>query len=161
MSTAQFLAIPSYFPPGALWRRMEKGFPLVRVAVINPDNGPGRTVDIDYLAQVRQSQKAGLLVVGYVSMQYGSRDAAVVASEIDKYHAWYGVDGIFFDEVSSNASYQAYYAAFNMAVKKRDPAALTILNPGTVPDECYMSISDIMVTFEGPLGTYLSDYEPA
>ena len=161
MSTAQFLAIPAYFPPGSLWCRMEKGFPVVRIVVINPDNGPGRTVDSGSLAQVRQSQKAGLLVLGYVFTQYGSRDAAVVGSEIDKYHAWYEVNGIFLDEVSSNANYQAYYAAFNIAVKKRDPAALTVLNPGTMPDECYMSIADIMVTFEGPLATYLSDYEPA
>ena len=40
-------------------------------------------------------------MLGYVHTQYGVRDINLVKEEIRKYAEWYGVDGIFLDEVGA------------------------------------------------------------
>jgi len=45
-------------------------------------------------------------------------------------HSWYGVNGIFFDQASTNCAYSSYYATLNAFVKAKGGTARTILNPG-------------------------------
>ena len=51
---------------------------------------------------------AGVRVLGYVHTSYGKRPIAEVQAEIDRYDKWYKPDGIFFDEVTTDASGLAY-----------------------------------------------------
>lgn len=39
------------------------------------------------------------LCIDVVYTSYGARGLTAIKAEIDKYYQWYGVDGIFFDEV--------------------------------------------------------------
>jgi hypothetical protein len=153
------LAVPSYFKPGPLWTRMEEAYPTVRTCIINPVNGLGNAVKSAYADQVRKSQAAHLGVLGYVSTQYGSRSIGAVESEIDGYYSWYGVDGIFLDEVRTDCRYaQTYYMELYRYVKRKGDKGTVVLNPGMPTGECYMEVADIIVTFEGPYDKYANDY---
>lgn len=172
---SQAVAIPSYFYPdsgaaGSLWDRTDDGAPAVSLAVINPASGPGETRDPAYAAQVQKSQAAGLTVLGYVPTAYAntadpdrSRTVAAVEADVDKFYEWYGVDGIFLDEASTDCRYAtsptSYYNEVYQHVKERGGEGATVaINPGTQTSECYMSVSDIVMNFEGSHDRYVSSY---
>jgi hypothetical protein len=159
---ASRIAIPSYFYPdcgwnsSCLWKRVDASAPTVSLAIINPDSGPGTAINPDYTSQRLASQSAGITIIGYVATGYGARTTSEVEAEIDRYYQWYAVDGIFLDEVpSDDCSAQAYYQDFNNYIKAKGGAALTVLNPGTTTEECFMSAGDIIVTFEDTYAEYL------
>lgn len=156
----QSIAVPSYFYPGSLWTKMENANPTVRLAVMNPNSGPGDAQNQDYVNQVNKSQSAGLTVLGYVHTSYGARDIAAVKAEVDRYYEWYGVDGIFLDEASTNCDLATtYYAELYDHIKSKGGQAMIVHNPGTHPEkECYMPVADVLVTFEGTHSTYVNNY---
>lgn len=130
------------------------------LAVVNPNSGPGNRADPAYARVIRRAQEGGVGVLGYVHTSYAARSAAHVLAEAGRYLDWYAVDGIFFDEASSDCAGRPYFAALHHAIKARDPALLTVLNPGTHPDECYMDAADLLVTFEGDFASYLREAAP-
>lgn len=158
------LACPAYFypdctdNPACLWGQLDAAAPSVGLAIINPDSGPGVVGLIEYVLQRLTSRAAGISLIGYVSTQYGMRSAAAVKADIDKYYVWYGVDGIFLDEVpSEDCRTQSYYADLNRYIKSWGGAgALTVLNPGMATKECFMNVSDIVVNFEGSYAEYVA-----
>ncbi len=155
----QSIAVPSYFYPGATWTQMQQASPTVGVSIINPMNGPGGTMDPAYADEVAKSKTAGIKVLGYVYTGYGSRSAAEVKADVDKYYSWYGVDGIFFDEASTDCQYAtSYYAELHAHVKAKGDNSEVILNPGTQTRECYMAVSDVLLTFEGSYRDYTNGY---
>lgn len=153
---AQTIAVPAYFYPGSLWTQMENAAPTVGLAIVNPNSGPGVVQDPNYVAQIGHTRAAGIVVVGYVYTSYGTRSASAVQADVDAYYTWYGVDGIFFDEVSTNCADQPYYAGLNAYVKTMGGQALTILNPGTLIPECFASAGDILLNFEDTYANYLA-----
>ena len=153
---AQKVATPSYFYPGHLWTRMENALPEGSIVIVNPSSGPGGAVDQNYAAQAKRSRAASLVVLGYVYTGYGRRPSAEVKSDIDKYYSWYGVDGIFFDEASTDCSQaRSYYGDLYGYVS--DKGGKVVLNPGTQTNECYMAVSDIILNFEGTYADYAGD----
>lgn len=154
----QRLAVPAYFRPGPLWTQVNRAGSALQLAVLNPASGPGSAPDPQYLSAVRAAQASGITVVGYVYTDYGNRSLSAVESEIDAYHRWYGVDGIFFDQASTNCDNAPYYATLNAFVKARGGLARTILNPGTQTNECYVRDADILLTFEGSYTDYVNSY---
>ncbi len=150
--SCQQMAIPAYFYPGAPWTRMT-ATPGVGVAVMNPDSGPGTARNRDYVAAVASARAAGIKVVGYVHTSYGARRAAVVLREIATYARWYGVDGIFLDEVASEAATAGYYRPMVDAIRA-SAGSLVVLNPGTFPAEEYMALGDVVMVFEGTYDEY-------
>jgi hypothetical protein len=158
---SQHVAIPSYFSPGPLWDQMIRARPAVEVAIINPASGPGAASNPGYVAQVQRSQASGLTILGYVHTSYGARPDAEIKAEIDAYATWYHVDGIFFDEASTDCARQGYYAGLTAYARQRTSshrAVHTALNPGTQTNECYLSVADVIVTFEGDATTYQRSY---
>ncbi len=156
----QNISIPAYFSPGSLWDQVISGSPRVNLLVMNPASGPGREASRDYVAAVRKARTNGLTVVGYVPTSYGSRDPAMVKAEVDAYKTWYGVDGIFLDEVSADVTGISYYREL-AAYIRAEPGALVALNPGTFPAEEYALVGDVMLVFEGSYSSYLSMETPA
>jgi hypothetical protein len=152
--SVQKMAIPSYFYPGAYWTQLINGAPTVGLAIINPASGPGKKADSNYLNTVRQAQARGITVLGYVYTKYGSRRASAVRADIDKYYSWYGVDGIFFDEASTDCAKLSYYQGLYNYVKAKGGQAKVVLNPGINTGECYVNASDILVTFEDNFAAY-------
>ena len=163
----QSIAVPSYWAPSqapdSSWARALVSAPPLSLVVINPDSGPGRASDPEYVAQRARAAAANVTVLGYVHTSYGKRSAATVDAEADAFFEWYSVDGIFFDEVSSSAAEVPYFAARAAAVRAHarpaGGAALVVLNPGTDLDVAYNATFDVVMAFEDSLAAYRS-FEP-
>jgi hypothetical protein len=165
----QHIAIPMYIYPtwwvGSDWDRLSN--PAVNFVIMNPSSGPGTSSNSDYVQQVtwikngtgpQGGASLGIRIVGYVDTNYTARTLADVELDIDRYYSWYGVDGIFFDRVSTSPSDIAYYQTLYAYVKAKPNTGFVILNPGTQTDESYMSASDVVVNFEGSYATYSGAY---
>lgn len=159
VSRWQSVAVPAYFdPPNADWTELEHDDPPVHLIVINPDSGPGPARQGSYSSAIRAAQAAGITVIGYVDTSFARRPLSAVEAQVDEYHSWYGVNGIFFDDASTACSREPYYAALDSYVKAEGGTQTTILNPGTATNRCYASAADILVTFEGSYSQYVHSY---
>ncbi|KAL3137161.1 hypothetical protein ABBQ32_006729 [Trebouxia sp. C0010 RCD-2024] len=135
---------PSYFYPGATdtsWAKVIQAAMYVSVVLLNPDSGPGAERLQEYATVVQQSQAAGIKVLG----------------------GWYGVDGIFVDEMYAvDTSKVQFYQQIHDAVKGSAGQVLDsassiqlIFNPGQpVVPEAYLPLADTFLTFEGPAESY-------
>lgn len=145
---------------GGLWSIYTGNVPTVDWAIINPSSGPGIEVNTDYLEQVNRNTAAGLTTLGYVPTGYftSGKTMQQMTDEIDLYYAFYGaagLDGIFFDEVSTDPSMIIQYRALSNHVKRKSGTRrLVVTNPGTAQPEGYMADADIICTFEGLESTY-------
>lgn len=158
--TAQQVAVPSYFYPGSIWNRLRQGAPTVGLVIINPNSGPGSQVDEFYVSEVSLSKRRGVVVLGYVPTGYGTRSKAAVQADIARYQKWYAVDGFFLDEAAASCAQKNHYQALYLGIKKQNPQATVVINPGDVTPECYASTADIIVNFEGNYTTY-QKWQPA
>lgn len=149
----QKMFIPAYFYPGSLWDQATAGAPVVDVMIMNPASGPGTSQDSNYVTAVQNARDAGIKVIGYVHTTYGQRNIDTVKGEVDTYLGWYNISGIFFDEVNSSAAGIPYYQNVSDYVKAT-AAPYVALNPGVVPDQGYINISDTTVIFENTYSVY-------
>ena len=149
----QKMFIPAYFYPGSLWTQATAGAPIVDVMIMNPASGPGTSQNSDYVTAVNNAKAAGIKVIGYVHTSYGARDINVVKGEVDLYKQWYGVSGVFLDEVSSGAAALPYYQNVSAYIRSTN-GTYVALNPGVVPDQGYITLGDTTVIFEGTYNTY-------
>lgn len=151
------IAIPAYFYPGATWTTATNSAPRVNVMIMNPNSGPGLFQDLQYVQAVKTAQAAGIKVLGYVASAYGNqaiRPLQNVKGEIDKYKNWYGVDGIFVDEVASSVQLAPHYQQIADHIRS-SKGGFVMLNPGIVPATSYVNMADSTVVFEGSYTTYL------
>ena len=83
------------------------------IVSINPNSGPGTSVDSRFTSAIATLHSSGLnvTVIGYVPTGYGStRTIANVEGMIDEWYSLYPhIDGIMFDEVSNAASTDSFY----------------------------------------------------
>ena len=158
-STCARVAVPAYFLPGPLWETAIGSASSVSYLVMNPGTGPGLARDEAYAATVRKAQATGISVLGYVDTDYGRREPALVRQDVAAFDEWYGVDGIFLDQVSSGADGLGYYASLAEFIRTT-PGPLVALNPGTFPVEGYAALADVLVTFEGSYASYRSLASP-
>lgn len=151
------LLVPAYFYPSwwdpavNLWDDLADAAGQVPlVAIMNPNSGPGAGPNADYTREVDALRAAGGRVIGYVPTTYGARPIDQVLAEVDAYYAWYGLDGIYFDEVASAADpgLLAYYQACYDHLRSLDAAALVVLGQGTAADEPYVARSTQMIIHE-------------
>lgn len=157
-SLLQKVAVPSYFYPGeSYWSQLESGAPTVGLAIINPNSGVGTARDPNYVTQTNSTKAKGITVIGYVYTSYGSRTAATIKAEIDQYYQWYGVDGIFFDEVYyADCAKVTYYQDLYNYIKAKGGQAKVVINPGINFPECMLATSDIAINFEDSYANYLN-----
>jgi len=152
------ISIPAYFYPGSIWDQAISGAPATAFMTMNPSNGVGESIDSEYVEVVANAQQAGVMVLGYVYTDYGNRSSSIVKSEIDQYKEWYHIDGIFLDEVSSHSEDLPYYQDlydYILSTPAGNPMGTFVkINPGTVPDEEYMQVADIVVVFEDDFSSY-------
>ena len=140
--------VPAYLRPEALLRWIE-GSPLPSLIIINPASGPGAAPDPGYRRAIAAAQAAGSKVLGYVPTTWGARPLSAAEADTDRYRAWYGVDGIFFDEAAHEAATLDHYRALAGHARAAG-ARVVVLNPGVVPARGYFDVADVVVTFEGP-----------
>ena len=152
------ILVPAHFdPPGGFWTELNFAFTRVPlVAIMNPNNGRGRTQSSDYVAAMNSLRAAGGGVIGYVSTSYAARDTNTVKADIDRYFGFYSVDGIFLDEMTNDAitSHLNYYAGLYQYIQKQGINLLVVGNPGINTQETYLTrpAADVLVTFESDAG---------
>lgn len=161
------VVVPAYFYPtlGTEWNQLAAVANEVPItAILDPDNGPGASVDPNYVAAVNNFRAAGGRVLGYVYTSYGTRSQVPIFTDIENYKLWYNVDGIFVDEMANDnepTKLNYYRDIYNWA-KAHNPNWQVMGNPGTNTVEQYLTwpAADRLITQENTGALYPS-YEPA
>ena len=147
------MLVPAYFdPPSATWQKALSA-PDQTILIANPANGPGNSVEPAYRRLITHARADGHELIGYVYTRYGARPIAVVERDIARWASFYGVHGIFFDEVASSSGRLPYYRTL-VAYVRAHGGSLTVVNPGTVPARAYFGLGAIVVTFEDTYAAY-------
>ncbi len=143
--------VPLYSPPGSQWDAVASAKadnPSVSIiAIVNPQSGPGTSLNASFAQGVQTLRKAGIEVAGYVATGYASVPVQTVETWISNYAKWYGVDGILFDEMPSVPGYESYYQTLGSYAKSIG-IQYTIGNPGAPIPSSYSGILDIYVVVE-------------
>jgi hypothetical protein len=145
--------VPLYtYPTDASWQTVaaaKRAFPSVPIiAVINPGNGPGASLNVDYVNGIAALGQAGVRVLGYVSTSYTRRSEAAVQADIDSYRQWYPqTTGIFFDEQSSSPGGEDYYTRVTAYAHSKG-FTFTVGNPGSDSSPTYVGTVDLILIYE-------------
>lgn len=157
--------VPAYFAPEGSpspWQQMCAASAGASIAILNPDNGPGRRATRTYTEAMSYCAARGWSVIGYVYTRYGKRALRQVEKSIAKYYSFYpGVAGIFLDEMASapSAKLEGYYGALAWLVHEK--GGTMVANPGaTASSGWQLAYADTLVTFEGSAAQFES-YLPA
>ncbi len=149
------LAIPLYTYPcftatQCTWTSViqaRQAYPSVPLlAVINPNSGPGRSKDPNYVQGIKNLQAAGVVVLGYVWTGYGRASLSKV-DQVSSYKNWYAVNGIFFDGMAYITGSENYYSTLNSYVKSLG-MTYTMGNPGTTTLKSYVGTLDSIIIHE-------------
>ncbi|TMQ90730.1 hypothetical protein ETD83_34105 [Actinomadura soli] len=153
------VAVPAYFPPGALdWSTLAD--PRLGGVVLNVDSGAGTVRDRGFAATAHRMAEAGVPLAGYVDTAYGARPVRAVEDEVARYWKWYGIRRVFLDQVSAVPGHVLRYRRVVAGVRGRGVRHV-VLNHGTYPDAAYADLADLLVTFEGPWSAYQHVRVPA
>jgi hypothetical protein len=156
-SPCQNMVVPAYFYPGTGWNQAADSKPVPRIMILDVAGaGAGSAPQRKYQAAVKRAQAAGIAIMGYSDTDYTQRPAADVEADVRKYKAWYGVTDIFLDQVSSGRAQLGYYRSLSRDIHGVNPGSAVMLNPGTYPDQQYMSVGDIVMVFENTYASYVS-----
>lgn len=144
--------VPAYVSAASLLRLADHG-PLPSLLVVNPASGPGGAPDAGFRRAISAARADGARTLGYVPTDWGARPRAAVDADIERFRAWYGVDGIFLDEAAHGEDRLEHYRA--LAADARSAGArVVVLNPGVVPAREYFDVADVVVVFEGAYADY-------
>jgi len=152
------IAVPAYNGASGTWSRVA-GTSEVALVVANPASGPGTALDSTYAELLATASRAGKRLLGYVHTDYARRPLSDVLADVERYRAWYGINGFFLDEVPwscDDRSLSSYYAGVAAAIRSHE-SPFVVLNPGgTQQRDCYMPSADVVVNFEGTSASYAS-----
>jgi hypothetical protein len=160
------LIVPAYFYPSWMpslneWHQLswaaQQGAQVT--AIMNPWNGPGTAFNSDYAASINDLRAAGGKVIGYVYTCYGinlctpevppTRSSSDVVADAQKYADWYGVDGVFLDEMATQPGALPFYQTVSNALKAAHPGWQIVGNPGVTPTSGYNALANTLMSFEG------------
>jgi Spherulation-specific family 4 len=168
---ATALLVPAYFYPSfdpaqSYWDELTAAAASGAniTAIMNPANGPGGAFNSDYAAAVTNFRAAGGKVLGYVYTCYGgaqcfaglppTQSTAQVLADAQRYADWYGVDGIFLDEMSNRLADLPYYTTVAQGLRSAHAGWQIVGNPGTSTPAAYLAVADTLVTLENGTGSY-------
>ena len=135
----------------------------VPYVLINPNNGAGKKVEVNYAAQIKKNKEAGIKNIAYIPTTYQKRNIKEIKVEVDKYFEFYGADsinGFFFDEIATSTPQQvSYMKEVFEYVKSKSKNNLVIANPGASITDTISPYADIFVTSEVSANTYINKFE--
>lgn len=165
------IIVPAYFYPGAYWDELANAAQEIGerlIVIVNVENGPGEEANSDYKDVVDQVRSNGGRVIGYVHTCHGNQDGdeellssctkteAVIKTDIDRWYEWYSLDGIFFDEVSTQKDMATYYQNLYDYVHTKQTEATVVMNFGIEPDPAYFEIgSAILCIYENEFSDFI------
>lgn len=167
------IIVPAYFYPSWMpslneWKDMTAvaGQGVQITAIMNPGNGPGTASNSDYVTAVNAFRAAGGKVLGYVYTCYGvnhctpevpaTRSTADVLADAQRYANWYGVDGVFLDEMASQAGTLPFYQTVSDGLRAAHPGWEIVGNPGVAPAAGYAAVAHTLMSFEGSYGDFVN-----
>lgn len=159
--SGQHIGFPAYFSISASiasYSQLANASPVVQLAIVNHASGPGTDYSPILAASLQRARSAGIRILGYVLTDWTKRPLAEVEKDIQFWIGWYNVDGIFLDQATHECKYLSYYSRLRTFIRSYHPQAIVALNPASAVGECYMTVADTVVTFEGTYTSYLSDY---
>jgi hypothetical protein len=145
--------VPLYsYPDAPAWKAIVAAKALhpkvTVVAIVNPDNGPGASVDALFSNGIAALIAGQITPIGYVSTGYTARGEPAVKADVDRWHAQYpAVQGIFFDEQSNQVGDEAFYRDVSQYAKSLG-YALTVGNPGSGVPSSFLDTVDVMLAYE-------------
>lgn len=144
------LMIPLYiYPTNPAWETLvslRQAHPKVKMAVvINPASGSGSSIDQNYVKGVNSLKAAGITVLGYTHTGYGKVPISSVQTDIQNYLTWYSVQGIFYDQASSQDTFVSYYKSL---VNLLPYTLFSCGNFGVIPSSSYLGIFDCANIYE-------------
>ncbi|KAF2837344.1 hypothetical protein M501DRAFT_202568 [Patellaria atrata CBS 101060] len=126
--------------------------------VVNPHSGPGDSSlpDPFYLTEIpKLNQHNNIQALGYVAVDYGTKDIDDILAEIDTYGGWAAADsalamkGIFLDETPNkpNIEHGEYMQRIQKAVQSCSGLAgdFIVHNPGSIP--IYSKVQETKIEF--------------
>jgi len=133
------------------FKRKNRTIPMI--AITNPDEGAGASVDAQYTEVHNRMQAAGIKVIGYVPTQYRAASVTTVKAAIDNWKSLYPeISGIFFDEQSDGTTNLSEELAYYLEVAdyaREVGLGITVSNPGYNLDEmAFQDIFDIVIEWE-------------
>jgi hypothetical protein len=167
------IVVPAYFYPSWMpslneWKDMTAvaGQGVQITAIMNPGNGPGAASNSDYVSAVSSFRAAGGKVLGYVYTCYGvnhctpevpaTRSTTEVLADAQKYANWYGVDGVFLDEMATQPGALPFYQTVSNGLKAAHPSWEIVGNPGVAPVAGYTALANTLMSFEGSYSDFVN-----
>ncbi|KQV94805.1 spherulation-specific family 4 protein [Pelomonas sp. Root1237] len=167
------IIVPAYFYPSWMpslneWHQLtwaaQQGAQVT--AIMNPGNGPGLASNSDYVASVNEFRAAGGKVIGYVYTCYGvnhctsevppTRSTGEVLADAQKYANWYGVDGVFLDEMATLPGALPFYQTVSNSLRAAHPGWEIVGNPGVTPTAGYTALANTLMSFEGSYSDFIN-----
>lgn len=137
------------------------------IAIVNPANGPGTSLNSDYDICLDSISTAGNQVFGYVYSGYGSRSMSAIETDIDRWQNYYGdyLSGIFVDETVTfwqiDSTNEAFYDDIFDYIKSTNAAWEIIINPGTVSPSQFVDGTNVRVDYAVMFENDYDRYDPA
>ncbi|GAA3849899.1 hypothetical protein GCM10023084_00230 [Streptomyces lacrimifluminis] len=153
------LLVPYYEHPSvrpAEWEAILAAAPGLYGVVLNPASGPGDRPDPAFAGIAGRLRAEGVRVLGYADTDYARRPVTAVIRDLVRHHEWYGADGAFLDQVTSEPDRLDHYRRLASAAWGTGLRTL-VLNHGVQPHPSYARIADVLVTFEGTWDTYRAE----
>jgi Spherulation-specific family 4 len=148
------VVVPLYaYPTSSSWTTLmhvKQTYPSVpMIAIISPNGGAGSIKDPIFVSGIKSLQRNGIKVLGYVSTRYGSQSLSVIRTQMLNYKIWYGVNGIFYDEMSQLGTKLSYYSSLATYAKSLG-FEMTIGNPGTTVSSNLLGVFSNLCIYESP-----------
>lgn len=147
--------IPMYAHPNTDsgdWATLSVDHAPVDWIVLNQDNGPGASEDVDLYNAAREIRDIGTRVLGYIPLNYGARDDFFNNADAETYSTR-GIKSSFLDQCPADAPNFAD-TALTILRQRQKGMEFVVINPGVVPVREYCDIADQVVTFEGDPAMY-------
>jgi hypothetical protein len=161
-SRCQAAFVPAFFYGAEIWTQAAHSKPAPKVMILDISGmGAGTAPEQHFQSVVRQAKEAGVTILGYSSTAFGLRPLSQIEADVRNYKAWYGVTDIFLDEVRGVGSQLPYYRALYGYIHGINHGSSVWLNPGSYPDEGYMSVGNVVMAFEGPYTNYTGIHVPS
>lgn len=160
------ILVPAYFYPGTGgpggvgdgWAAMDSAASQVPItAILNPNSGPGSSVDPNYVSAATDLEAAGGKVIGYIYTDNGATALSTVESQASTYISQYGnlINGFFIDGSLIDSSTLSYYQSIDNYIHGLNSTYTVVSNPGQpylngVTPQQYLSTANVFNIFEGP-----------
>ena len=161
LAAPAIIGVPAYGYPhaGSMWdglAELDGG----SIVIVNPDNGPGDSVDPTYERAMIPLREHRVTMYGYVDTAYGKRTVGEVIADAERFVEMYRTTGIFLDQIPGEADAVAYLGEISAALR-RDHLQVAF-NPGQpVIDRRLVPLADHIMNFEGDVDLYRRTEFPA